>query len=534
MQQLPRPIQKIIAHMNPPVFLGAAAVIVLFVGLGSSMPARTEAFFGAIQNFIVGQLGWFYILTATGLLVFIVWLLFSPYAKLKLGPPDSEPSFSNFAWLTMIFSAGMGTGLVFWGVAEPISHFYNAPINTTGVAEQTGAAMRYSFYHWGLHPWAIYALLGLSLGFLHFRKGLPLAPRSMLQPLIGERYNGLIGHLTDVLCTVGTLFGVATSLGLGAMQINSGVSQVFPVPISTTMQVSLILGITLVATLSVVLGLDKGISRLSRFNVILAALLLFFVAVFGPTVFILESLVSGIGAYLQNLVGTSLWINPEPGNTWQQDWTLFYWSWWISWSPFVGVFSARISRGRSVREFILGMLLIPTLATFVWLAVFGGAGIHAAGLNEFGALKAAALNQPELALHTLLEALPLTAAVGAFATILITVFFITSSDSGSFVDDMVTSGGDPNPPTPQRIFWAFSEGAVAITLLVAGGLEALRTASLTSGLPMAVLLGATAWALVKGLRRELKLTRQGTPTRPTGQALPAEAAPDPAPEDRAS
>ncbi len=496
--------------MEPAVFGGAAALVLAFVFLGSFFSQQTSEVFGTAQSFIIRYFGWFYILAATILLGFVVYLLLSPYGKIRLGSDDSTPKFSYFTWFTMLFSAGMGTGLVFWSVAEPLNHYNAPPLAEASTPAAMRESLQYTFFHWGLHPWAIYALFGMALAYYHFRHNLPLAPRSMLYPLIGDKIYGWTGHLIDILATVGTLLGVATSLGLGAMQINAGLSFVGGVATNPQIQIMLIAGITLLATASVVLGLGKGISRLSRLNILLALLLMLFVFWAGPTLYQLKTFVGGIGSYLQNLVFMSFWIDPDPNSGWQADWTLFYWAWWISWSPFVGVFVARISEGRTVREFILGVLFVPTLATFLWLAIFGGTGLFLQARADMALLQAFQ-GEPAIALHSMLQELPFANISMIIATLLITTFFISSSDSGSFVDDMVTSGGDPNPPVAQRIFWAFSEGAVASTLLLTGGLQGLRTASLTSGLPMAMILLLAGYGLYKSLRKDHR--SQGIPDK---------------------
>jgi choline/glycine/proline betaine transport protein len=496
--------------MQPTVFLGSAAVVIGFVALGVGWPDLLERAFEAIQSFIVHKFGWFYVLGTTGFLVFVLWLLFSRYGDIRLGGEEATPEFDYFSWFTMMFSAGMGTGLVFWGVAEPMTHFLHPPTGTGGEPGDVLQAMRLAFFHWGLHPWAVYIVFGLSLAYFHFRHGLPLAPRSLLYPVIGKGIYGPIGHGVDILATVGTLFGVATSLGLGAMQINTGVSQLTDIPHNQTVQVAIVALITAVATISVVSGIHRGIRRLSQANLILAGLLFAFVFLAGPTVYLLEVFVSSLGAYLQKLVASSFWLDVRQNVDWQADWTLFYWSWWISWSPFVGVFVARISKGRTVREFITAVLFVPVLVTFLWLSVFGGTGLYIEIYGP-GGLAGPIQENAALALHTMLGALPLGAIASVFATLLVVVFFVTSSDSGSLVDDMVTSGGHPNPPRAQRVFWALAEGTVAATLLLAGGLQALRTASLTSGLPMTVFLGVACYGLVAAFRADQAV--KGIPSR---------------------
>ncbi len=495
--------QRITRSMNPPVWFGSALIIVLFVGLGSLFSEQAEIFFSTLQSWIVAALGWHYILSATVLLIFVLWLHFSPFGNVRLGPRNASPDFSYMAWFAMMMSAGMGIGIVFFGAAEPLQHYLTPPGEKTaaGDAEALLEAFRFTFFHWGLHPWAIYTAIALPLAYFHFRHDLPLAPRSLLYPILGQRIHGGWGHAVDILCTTGTLFGVATSLGLGAIQINTGLNKIFDIPVDTTAQVILVGCITLIATISVVSGLHRGIRFLSQTNLVLAVALLAFVFVLGPTLFELQVFVSGIGYYLQKLPFTSLWVATEgTGGKWQADWTLFYWSWWISWSPFVGVFVARISRGRTIREFIRTALLVPSLAGFFWFSVFGGAALKQYMGGDEGIATATGDN-PSTTLFLVLGNLPLAEVTWVVATLLVLVFFVTSSDSGSFVDDMVTSGGHPNPPRPQRVFWAVAEGAVAATLLLAGGLQALRSASLTTGLPMSIFLLVAAYGLYRALKR---------------------------------
>lgn len=455
--------------MQPTVFLGSAAVVIGFVMLGVGWPDAAQQAFGALQSAILTHFGWFYILGATMLLVFVLALLVSPYRHIRLGGQDSEPELSDLSWFAMMFSAGMGTGLVFWGVAEPVMHWSDPPFPPALEGGPVREALRLSFFHWGLHPWAIYIVFGLSIAYFHFRHELPLAPRSLLYPLIGKRIFGPIGHAIDILATVGTLFGVATSLGLGAIQINAGLGRLSGLPQAALAQVAIIAVITVIATISVVTGVHRGIRLLSRLNLGLAGVLLLFVFVAGPTVYLIKLFISATGAYLQAFVSQSLWLDLRPDSQWQFDWTLFYWSWWISWSPFVGIFVARISRGRTIGEFILAVLFVPVLITFLWLTVFGGTGLYGTVFGESG-IEAVVQQNASAGLYAMLDQLPLQTFTSILATLMVMVFFITSSDSGSLVDDMVTSGGHPHPPKAQRIFWAVAEGTVAATLLLSGGL----------------------------------------------------------------
>ena len=494
--------------MEPWVFLPAAAVVIAFVAFGAIYTDTAQALFDSLQSSIVETFGWFYILAATTLLGFSLWLAVSRYGNIRLGGNDSRPEFSYAAWFSMLLSAGMGIGIVFFGAAEPMLHYLDPPHAEGSSPGALREAMRYTYYHWGLHPWAIYATLALPLAYFHFRHDLPLAPRSLLYPLLGKRIYGFAGHTVDVLCTVGTLFGVATSLGLGAIQVNAGFERLFGMPQGLASQLWLIAGITTVATISVVSGLHRGIRFLSMFNIGLATVIFALVLVAGPTVYILEVFLEGIGRYLQKLPAMSFDTNPGGTDGWHERWTLFYWSWWISWSPFVGVFVARVSKGRTIREFLATALLVPTLGSFIWFAALGGTGLDTM-INGGGSVADLVRDNEALALFAVLDTLPFTQLSWALATLLVIVFFVTSSDSGSFVDDMVTSGGHPNPPRLQRVFWAVAEGTVAAVLLYAGGLTALRSASLATGLPIAVFLLVAAVGLLRALRVEL--SSEGVP-----------------------
>jgi choline/glycine/proline betaine transport protein len=515
--------RRFIERMEPWVFLPAAALAVGFVLFSALFTDTARELFKFLQSGIVETFGWFYVLTATVLLLFTIFLLFSRYGRIRLGGEQARPEFGRLTWFSMLMSAGMGIGIVFFGAAEPLLHYVDPPFGEAQTPQALRESMRYTFYHWGLHPWAIYSAIALPLAYFHFRHKLPLAPRSLLYPLLGDKIRGAPGHAVDVLCTVGTLFGVATSLGLGSIQVNAGFNQLFGMPQGVAAQLALIAGITAVATVSVVSGLQKGIRRLSEFNIGLAVVLFLFVLVTGPTVYILELFLNGLGYYLQKLPFTSLNIRPGSEAGWQANWTLFYWSWWISWSPFVGVFVARISKGRTIREFVATTLVVPSLGGFLWFSAFGGASLHTELFGAGGIIEIVEQNEA-LALFAVLEQLPLHAVTWTLATVLVIVFFVTSSDSGSLVDDMVTSGGHPNPPKAQRLFWALAEGAVAGVLLYAGGLTALRTASLTTGLPMSLFILTAAFGLLRALRvdyatkgvpKAKELTSSETPRPPS-------------------
>jgi len=493
---------RITEKMDPPVFFGSALLVIGFCLFGALFTETADRVFQSLQTWIVGKFGWYYALVVTAILVFTLWLAFSRFNTVRLGPPDSTPEFSYLAWFAMLFSAGMGTGIIFWGVAEPLYHYATPPSAKALSPEAAREAMQYSYFHWGMHPWAIYVVFGASIAYFHFRHGMPLAPRSIFYPLLGNRIYGWFGHVVDIICTVGTLLGVATSLGLGAMQLNSGAGEFLDIPLATFVQVIIIALITLVATISVVSGINAGIKRLSLLNIGLSGLLMLFVLLSGPTIYILQTFVGSLGLYIQKLPLMSLWVDFSRDREWQANWTFFYWGWWISWSPFVGVFVARISRGRTLREFIISVLLVPALGTFLWMAVFGGAALNIEILGD-GGLMAMVKEDVAVSLHGLLQHLPFAQVTMLFATFVIVIFFITSSDSGSLVDDIVTSGGHPNPPKAQRVFWALSEGTLAAILLVVGGLRAIQNASISMGFVMSFILIAICISFAIALHREM-------------------------------
>lgn len=485
-------------QINPYVFFPAVVVIVLFVLFGGIFTETAGIVFESVQTFIVTNLGWFYILSVAFFLVFVIVMFLGPYGNIRLGPDDSEPEYTYGSWFAMLFSAGMGIGLVFFSVAEPIFHFMAPPMAEPGSYEAAKESMLFTFFHWGFHAWAIYIIVGLSLAYFSYRKGLPLSIRSAFFPILGRKIAGAPGNIIDIFAIFGTMFGVATSLGIGVMQVNAGLDYLFGIAISTTAQITLITVITLIATVSVFLGLEKGIKRLSNTNMVMALILIIFVFAFGPTLYIVNSMVENTGYYLQNLIEITFWMDAVNDTGWQNSWTLFYWGWWISWSPFVGMFIARISKGRTIREFIGGVLFVPTILTFIWLTIFGNTALHIEIFGEGGIAGV----QTEQMLFQMLEGFPLSSLTSIIAVFVIILFFVTSSDSGSLVIDMLASGGNPDPPKWQRVFWALSEGAVAAVLLLAGGLAALQTAAIATGLPFAVVLIFMCYSLVKSLRKE--------------------------------
>ncbi|HET98064.1 MAG TPA: BCCT family transporter [Desulfurivibrio alkaliphilus] len=490
-------------RINPPVFIISALLTVVFVAFTAVVPETAGTIFSATQSWIVQSAGWFYVLAVAGFLVFVIGLAVSGFGRIKLGSDHSEPDYSYSSWFAMLFSAGMGIGLMFFGVAEPVMHYVSPPVGDPESAEAARQAMRITFFHWGIHAWAIYAVVALSLAYFAFRQGLPLTIRSSLYPLIGERIHGPIGHAVDIFAVLGTIFGVATSLGLGVVQINSGLHYLFGVPATPGVQVVLIAVITSFATISVVLGLDGGIRRISELNVALAAGLLAFVLFTGPTIFLLQTLVQNTGMYISSLFEMTFNLYAYEPTDWIGGWTLFYWGWWIAWAPFVGMFIARVSKGRTIREFVVGVLLVPVGFTFMWMTFFGDTALNMIMVQGIAALAEAVAADTSVALFQFFEHLPLSGLTALLATILVMTFFVTSSDSGSLVVDILTSGGHTDAsPVWQRIFWAVAEGIVAAVLLLAGGLAALQTATIASALPFTAVMILMCWGLLRALRIE--------------------------------
>lgn len=535
--------------LNPTVSIISKVVIISFVLFGTLWNETASQLFDELKKNIILGMKWYYIGTVAFLLFIAIWLMLSRYGNIRLGDDDERPEFSYFSWFAMLFSAGMGIGLVFWSIAEPIYHFQANPFITEEMSmtpEAAQIAMRLTFLHWGFHPWAIYVMVGLPLAYFAYRKKLPLTIRSALYPLLGDKIYGPIGHAADVLAVFGTVFGLATSLGLGAQQMDTGLAYLFgyesyataeltakaeqtdyiaknctmvvatekadclqtatishPIPFPISL-ILLIAVVTAIATWSVVSGVGRGIRILSEVNLWLSIALLIFFLMFGPTRYLMNSLLQNIGDYIANVIPLSLWTDAAKNTTWQDNWTTFYWGWWIAWSPFVGIFIARISRGRTIREFILGVLFVPTLLAFVWLTLLGGTALHIE-LTGVGGIVAAVKTDLTIALYTTFEKMDAgiwgTLASG-IATILIATYFITSSDSATLVVNTILSIGDENPPIFHRVFWGIGEGTVAAVLLILGGLSALQTASIVGALPFSFIIWIMVYGLVKSLRQE--------------------------------
>ena len=491
---------------HPTVTLVSVAVLILFILLTLTFKDDASAVFKTVLAEITGKAGWFLILVTNIFITAALYFALGKFGKIRIGGKDALPEFSTLAWYSMLLSAGMGIGLMFWSVGEPMFH-YSEPSPMFGdiaalTPEAAQAAMGVTYFHWGLHPWSIYAVVGLGLAFFTYNRGLPLTIRSIFYPLLGEKIYGFWGNLIDILSVLATLVGLATSLGLGVQQINAGLFHLFGVLISTTSQVILIAVITSIATLSVIAGLDSGVKLLSQLNMIMAALFMFFLLLVGPTIFILDGFTQNLGFYLTILPELTLWTETFRSTNWQGSWTLFYWAWWISWSPFVGMFIARISKGRTVREFLFGVILIPTLLSFIWMSVLGSTALYLQATEAID-LVSAVNEDVATAMFVMLEGLPMSGVLSLVAIILVTVFFVTSSDSGSLVVDHLTSGGKLRSPVQQRVFWATMEGTIAAVLLVGGGLDTLRAASVSTGLLFAGVILVGVYSLYMGLSREL-------------------------------
>lgn len=494
--------------IHNPVFFSSALLAIIFVLFTLIFPAEAKTAFEASKSWAISNFHWLFMISSNVFVVFCLFLIVSPYGKIRLGGKSAKPQFSLISWFAMLFAAGMGIGLMFWSVAEPVayySHWYGSPLNTPlGAEGARSMALGATMFHWGLHPWAIYAVVGLSLAFFAFNCSMPLTIRSAFYPLLGERVWGWIGHIIDTLAVLATIFGLATSLGFGAQQAASGLNYLFGISPGISTQVGIIIGVTIVAIFSVARGLDGGVKLLSNINMSLALLLLVFVFFAGSTMVIINGLFDTYFSYLKNIVPLSNWIGRED-QTFYNGWTIFYWAWWISWSPFVGMFIARVSKGRTVRQFLLSVLIIPTVFTGIWMTTFGGTGLEQAA-NDVGAL-ANGISDASLSLFQMLENLPFAKVTSFIAIILVLVFFVTSSDSGSLVIDSITAGGKVNAPIAQRIFWASMEGVIAAALLFGGGenaLGALQAAAITAGLPFTIVLLFMCVSLFMGLHMVYK------------------------------
>ena len=516
-------MEKQSSTIDVPVFAVAAGISVAFVLVGVLFQDALTTVVGDILSWVLENLGWLFVLSTGGFLIFVAYLALSPYGRLRLGSDTDRPEFRTTSWIAMMFSAGMGIGLMFFGVAEPISHLAAPPLGLAKPNSEAAAAtaMEWTYFHWALHAWALYAVVGLALGYFCFRKGLPNLISSAFYPLLGDRVKGPIGKAIDILAIFATMFGSATSLGLGALQINSGLNFVWDVEQSTGLAVVIIAVLTLLFVLSAVSGVGKGVQFLSNFNMLVAVALLLFILLVGPTVYIFGTLVSSTGDYLGGLIGRSFQTGVFGGSEWLGSWTIFYWVWWISWTPFVGTFLARISKGRTIREFVIGVLVIPSGVSVVWFAILGGSAINLQLTGQADLVDTVA--KPEVALFTLLEQFPLAELTSIIVIVLVAVFFVSGADAASIVMGMLTCRGVLEPPRAIVAFWGVAMGGVAITLLLAGGLETLQQAAIVAGAPFALVMIGLAYSFFKALRSEAVPAREPSPT----VEIPEPAAPRP-------
>ncbi|ENX30648.1 hypothetical protein F891_00254 [Acinetobacter sp. CIP 101966] len=490
------------ANINPNVFISTVAIIAIFLALVVFAPDAFSVFTQQLNQWITTSFSWFYVLSVAIFIILLAYIALSDMGKIKLGPEHSQPKYSSASWFAMLFTAGMGIGLMFFGVAEPVMHYVTPPAGEPETVLAAQQSMRVTFFHWGLHAWAIYTLVGLSLAYFAYRHQLPLKIRSALYPLIGQKIYGPIGDGVDTFATIGTVFGVATTLGFGVTQINSGLNYLFGVEQAPSTQVILIIVVSTMAATSVFFALDKGIKRLSELNLVLALLLLIFVFVAGPSIYLLQTTIQNAGQYVSNLFSMTFNLYAYQPSGWIGGWTIMYWAWWISWSPFVGMFIARVSEGRSIREFIVGVLLIPTGFTLIWMGFMGNAALYSIMHEANTGLLEAVQRDSSVALFEFLNNLPFSSVTSIIATLLVMLFFVTSADSGALVTDYLTAKSD-NSPTWQRLFWTVLMALLAIILLLAGGLEALQSATIMSALPFTFIMLLMCWGLIKALHLDV-------------------------------
>ncbi|AZZ53364.1 BCCT family transporter [Rathayibacter festucae] len=490
------------------VFWPAAVITLSIAAFAIIAPDAATSVFASLQTTVVNTFSWYYVLIAAVFVAFAIWMGVSRFGDIKLGADDDEPEFSMLSWISLLFAAGMGIGLVFYGVAEPLTHFATPRPGVTGTeTELAQSAISQTYLHWGVHAWSIYVVVGLALAYAIHRRKRPVSIRWALEPLLGRRVRGGWGNAIDVVALVGTMFGVATSLGLGVTQISAGLEASGIVDSSLTVQIIVIAVVTALTVFSLVSGVGKGMKWLSTGNLLLAAALLVFVLVAGPTQFLLREFVQSLGNYLQNFIGLTFTVSAyagQEGEAWQATWTTFYWGWWMSWAPFVGIFIARVSKGRTVREFVAGVLLVPTIMTFLWFSVLGGTALYRELYGDGGLVGADGSVSTDAALFEMLQGLPAGSVLTVGAIILIGIFFVTSADSGALVMSMIATGGDAEPRNRIRIFFALATALLALSLLIAGGLDALQTAAILSALPFSVVMILMCVATVIAFRREIR------------------------------
>lgn len=506
------------SNINPNVFYGSVAVIGIFLAIVVIAPDAFEMITKQLNSWITTSFSWFYVLSVAIFLGVLTFLACSDAGRIKLGPDHSQPEYSNKSWFALLFTAGMGIGLMFFGVAEPIMHYVSPPVGEGQTIDDARNAMKITFFHWGFHAWGIYAVVGLSLAYFTYRHNLPLKIRSALYPMIGKRIYGRIGDSVDAFATIGTVFGVATTLGFGVTQINSGLNYLVGIPQSATTQIILVIAVSIMAGLSVVLGVDKGIKRLAELNLFLALSLLLFVFFAGPTIYLLQTTLQNLGNYVSSLFEMTFNLYAYQPNGWIGGWTILYWAWWISWSPFVGMFIARVSKGRTIREFIVGVTLIPTGFTIIWMGFMGNAGLHSILHKGHATLLTAVQQDSSVALFEFLNGLPFALISKILATVLVILFFVTSADSGALVTDYLTAKSEDSPAW-QRLFWVTLMASLAIILLLVGGLSALQTATMISALPFTMIMLLLCYGLLKALRVDVLKAQALQQARTTPYAI---------------
>lgn len=497
---------------NSVVFFSSLVLITALIALGILFPEEMDERLENVRFWTSNNFGWFFVTTVNVILIFAIYLALSKYGSIRLGGPQAEPEFTKSSWFAMLFSAGMGIGIMFYSIGEPVTHFGSPPrpvSDSLGAAKQ---AMEFTSLHWGLHTWGIYAMVGLALAFFAFNRKLPMTFRSLFYPFLGEKINGLWGDVIDILSVLATVFGLATSLGLGVLQISTGFDFLYGWELTPIQQSLIILGVISVATVSVFLGIERGVKNLSNINMFIALALIIFIFVLGPTLPILRGFIENTGSYIANLTEISTWNEIYRDSQWQNTWTIFYWGWWIAWSPFVGSFIARISKGRTVREFILGVLILPSLVTLFWMNAFGGSAIDMI-LKGDATMLSAVQEDITSALFVYLENFPFTEFLSLVAVVLVFSFFVTSSDSGSLVVNTITSGSAKDTPIWQRVFWSFMQGGIAIALLLSGGLGALQTGVIVTGLPFAAVLMILCYSLHQGIKQEYERQQKSIKAR---------------------
>ena len=490
------------ANVNPNVFFSTVAIIFIFLVVVVLAPNSFELITKNLNQWVTDSFSWFYVLSVAIFLILLIYIALSDMGKIKLGPDHSQPNYSNASWFALLFTAGMGIGLMFFGVAEPVMHYVSPPEGAGETIQAAQQSMRVTFFHWGFHAWAIYTVVGLALAYFAYRHNLPLKIRSALYPIIGEKIYGPIGDVVDTFATIGTVFGVATTLGFGVTQINSGLNYLFGIQQAASTQVILIIVVSTMASMSVFLGLDKGIKRLSELNLILVLTLLLFVFFASSSIYLLQTTIQNAGQYVSNLFAMTFNLYAYQPNGWIGGWTIMYWAWWISWSPFVGMFIARVSKGRSIREFIVGVLLIPTGFTLIWMGFMGNAALYSILHEANHSLVVAVQRDSSVALFAFLQSLPFSSVMSLLATCLVMLFFVTSADSGALVTDYLTAKSE-NSPIWQRLFWTVLMAVLAIVLLLVGGLGALQSATMMSALPVTFIMLLICWGLVKALRLDV-------------------------------